>query len=83
MTPSTKEQVLVGSAGGGGLVAEILAIFQVFANGSKIAVLLGGVGLVLIGLAIYAFYGMWHSRIAEPSTRPSGAYQSYSGPRSH
>ena len=32
-----------------------------------------GVWLV-IGLAIYAFYGMKHSRIAEPSTRPSRAY---------
>jgi basic amino acid/polyamine antiporter, APA family len=33
-----------------------------------------GVWLV-IGLASYAFYGMRHSRIAEPGTRPSGAYQ--------
>jgi basic amino acid/polyamine antiporter, APA family len=32
-----------------------------------------GVWLV-IGLAIYAFYGMKHGRIAEPSTRPSRAY---------
>jgi hypothetical protein len=58
------------------MVVAILSIFQVLANGTAIAVLLGGVGFVLVGIATYVLArlrGSWDYAIGAVAFAAIGA----------